>query len=64
MRVLQALMEQMQGLHESQGVPVLHYSQLGAGAMEQPRFGLHASNLHDTAPCASASMPRRWTNIA
>ncbi len=45
MRVLQALMEQMRGLHESQGVPVLHYSQLGAGAMEQiaRRFGLHAS---------------------
>ncbi|KEH08030.1 sulfotransferase family protein [Delftia lacustris] len=45
MRVLQALMERMRGLHESQGVPVLHYSQLGAGAMEQiaRRFGLHAS---------------------
>ena len=44
MRVLQAMMERMRDLHESQGVPVLHYRQLDAEAMEQiaRRFDLHA----------------------
>lgn len=44
MRVLQALMERMRDLHESTGIPLLHYGQLGAEAMEQiaRHFGLHA----------------------
>lgn len=44
MRVLQAMMERMRDLHESQDVPVLHYRQLDAQAMEQiaRRFDLHA----------------------
>lgn len=44
MGVLQALMERMRDLHASQGIPLLHYSQLDAQAMEQiaRHFGLHA----------------------
>ena len=44
MRVLQALMERMRDLHQNRGVPVLHYRQLDAGAMEQiaRHFDLHA----------------------
>lgn len=44
MRVLQALMERMRDLHQSQGIPVLHYRQLDAGAMAQiaRHFDLHA----------------------